>query len=60
MTSGIILNIINGALKLVNALIKIAIFITEHIVFTFYRGIGEILESALKAGDRLVHGRVIR
>ncbi len=58
--SGIILNIVNGALKLVNALVKITVFFVEHIVFTFYRGIGEILESALKAGNRLVHGRVIR
>ncbi len=60
MTSGIILNIINGALKLVNALVKIGIFLVEHIFFTFYRGIGEILESGVKAGDRLIHGRIIR
>ncbi len=58
--SGIILNIVNGVLKLVNALIKISIFLVEHIFFTLYRGVGEILESSLKAGDRLVHGRVVR
>jgi hypothetical protein len=58
--SGLVLNIVNGVLKLINALIKISIFIVEHVFFTFYRGVGELLESGLKAGDRLVHGRVIR
>ncbi len=58
--SGLVLNIVNGVLKLINALIKISIFLIEHVFFTFYRGVGELLESGLKAGDRLVHGRVIR
>ncbi len=58
--TGIILNIINGALKVLNFIIKVLIFITERIFFTLYRGIGELLESAYKAGHRLIAERLVR
>lgn len=58
--TGLILNVINGVLKLVNSVLKIAMFLVENIVFTFYRGIGELLESGLEAGNLLISGRVIR
>ncbi len=58
--TGVILNIINAILKVLNFIIKVLIFITERIIFTLYRGIGELLESAYKAGHRLIAGRLVR
>lgn len=58
--TGIILNIINGFLKFFNMLIKIVIFLAEKVLFTLYRGVGELIESAYKVTHRLVAQRVPR
>jgi hypothetical protein len=58
--TGVILNIINGALKVVNFIIKVMIFLAERVLFTLYRGVGELLESAYKAGHRLIAERLVR
>jgi len=60
VVTGVILNVINGVLKLINLLIKIAFFIIEKIIFTMYRGVGELLESAYKITHRLIAMRVAR
>ncbi len=58
--SGVILNIINFAIKLINMVIKITVFLIEKIGFRFAEGIGLLLESFIKSGTDLVRGHLVR